>query len=112
MLSFCEHRSGEGGLRIISRKALREFWEKYPDAEVPLETWYHRTKQARWENLADARRDFPHADLVGVCTVFNIKGNHYRLVTKIHFRNRKVFIREILTHREYSKDRWKNDCGC
>ncbi len=112
MLSFCEHTPEEDGLRVISRKALREFWERYPDAEIPLQSWYHRTKQARWESLADARRDFPHADLVGVCTVFNIKGNHYRLIAKVHFRNKKVFIRNVLTHGEYGKDRWKNDCGC
>lgn len=71
-----------------------------------------QNKAARWENLADAKRDFPQAYLVGVCTNFNIKGNHYWLIAKIHFRNKKVFIRGILTHQEYNKDKWKNDCGC
>ncbi|MEK6321694.1 MAG: type II toxin-antitoxin system HigB family toxin [Acidobacteriota bacterium] len=99
-------------MRIVSRKALRKFWEKHPDAEIPLQSWYHRTKQARWDSLVDTKLDFPHADLVGVCTVFNIKGNHYRLIAKINFRHKKVFIRDVLTHGEYNKDRWKNDCGC
>ena len=99
-------------MRIISRKALRRFWEKHPDAETPLETWFRITKHARWSSLAEVRRDFPHADLAGICTVFNIKGNSYRLIAKIYFSHRKVYVRHLLTHAEYDKGGWKNDCGC
>jgi mRNA interferase HigB len=56
-------------MRVISRKALREFWEAYPDAEQPLEGWYRITNHAEWSNLAQTRHDFPHADPVGDCTV-------------------------------------------
>jgi antitoxin component HigA of HigAB toxin-antitoxin module len=56
-------------MRIISRKALREFWEIHPAAEQPLEDWYRITKHAEWSNLVETRLDFLHADPVGECTV-------------------------------------------
>jgi mRNA interferase HigB len=93
-------------------KRLKEFWAKYPDAEMPLRTWYSVTKQAKWQHLADTRQDFSHADPVGKCTVFNIKGNSYRLITAIHYNSQMVFIIYVLAHKEYTKGGWKNDCGC
>jgi mRNA interferase HigB len=79
---------------------------------MPLRVWLKITKRAKWQSLADTRKDFPHADLVGVCTVFNIKGNDYRLITKIYYENQKVLVRFVLTHSEYDKGKWKNDCNC
>jgi mRNA interferase HigB len=97
---------------VISRKAIREFAEKYPDAFAPMDSWYRRATKAHWANLADVKADYPHADLVGICTVFNIKGSDYRLITKIYYNLQKIYIRHILTHKEYDKGRWKDDCGC
>jgi len=56
------------------------------------------------------RIDYSHAAAVGTCTVFNIKGNAYRLITKISYRQQKVLIRFVLTHKEYDKENWKDDC--
>jgi len=97
-------------LRIISKKRLREFWEKHPDSKEPLLFWHGVTRKAHWRSLADTRRDFPHADLYSCCTIFNIKGNDYRLIAKIFYGHQKVFIRQVLTHRDYDKGNWKNDC--
>ncbi|KAF0244523.1 MAG: hypothetical protein FD167_3633 [bacterium] len=99
-------------MRIISKKRLREFWENHPEAKEPLLAWYRITEKARWQNLADTRKDFSHADSVGVCTVFNIKGNHYRLITSIRYLTQTVYILYVLTHAEYDKERWKSDCDC
>ena len=90
-------------MRIISRKALREFWEVHPDAEQPLEDWYRITKHAGWSNLVEARLDFPHADPVGDCTVFNIGGNKYRLVVDMRYDLGRIYIRHVLTHEEYTR---------
>ena len=79
-------------------------------AAEPLDNWYRPTKRAAWKSLAEIRRDYPHADLVGSCIVFNIGGNKYRLITKIKFERQTVYIRFLLTHREYNKGGWKNDC--
>ncbi len=97
-------------MHVISRKALVEFARICPKAAEPLDNWCRRTMRAGWKSLAEIGRDYPHADLVGGCIVFNIGGNKYRLITKIKFQKQTVYIRFVLTHREYDKGGWKNDC--
>jgi mRNA interferase HigB len=41
--------------------------------------------------------------------VFNVCGNHFRLVCAIHYNNGKVFLLRFLTHAEYDKNRWKDE---
>ena len=94
-------------VRVISRGAIVDFSRKHPDAYVPLMNWYRITKRAEWENLADVRGDFGHADVLGRRTVFNIKGNTYRLIARVNYRTGRVFILRILPHEEYAKGAWK-----
>ena len=99
-------------MRIISKRKLREFWEEYPDAQDSLLDWYNITRQTSWQNLAETREVFPHADPVGDCTVFNIKGNHFRLIVKVRYRVQRLYVLHVLTHKEYDKEKWKDDCYC
>jgi mRNA interferase HigB len=94
-------------MHIISRKRLVLFARVHPDSEVALDTWYRCAKTAEWQNLVELRESYPAADLVGIYTVFNIKGNHYRLIAKINYHSGTIFVRDILTHAEYDKDLWK-----
>jgi len=94
-------------VRVVSKAAIREFAERHEDALEPLMHWHYVTKRARWTNFVDLREDFNHADVVGLYTVFNIAGNKYRLIAAIKYRWAVVYIREILTHVEYSKGKWK-----
>lgn len=98
-------------MRVISRKKLREFWTEHPDAEEPLLAWYQVVRKATWEKFADVRATFPSADKVGDCTVFNIGGNKYRLIGLIFYESYRVYVRHVLTHKEYDKGKWKDDCG-
>ena len=99
-------------MHVISVKRLREFWAKWPDAEEPLRAWYRVANKAEWGNFADVREVFPHADQVGRCTVFNVGGNKYRLIVVIHFNRGRLYVRHVLTHREYDREKWKEDCEC
>ena len=92
-------------MRVISRVALREFAEKHPQARTPLDAWDHTARHARWQSLVDVRKVYPHADLVGELTVFNIAGNKYRLSTHINYHTQIVYLRKVQTHAEYSKER-------
>ncbi|MCG3195728.1 MAG: mRNA interferase toxin HigB [bacterium] len=99
-------------MRIISRKTLRNFWERYSDSEEALKRWYEVTRKARWSSLPEVRQDFPTADSLKlsngkIVTIFNVAGNKYRLVSAIHYDKQKVFTLQILTHQEYDKERWK-----
>jgi mRNA interferase HigB len=93
-------------LHVISRKKLLEAAALHPDLREPLDVWYRIAKKAAWKNLMEVRRVFPTADAVVKFTVFNIKGNAYRLVTEINYQTGRVFLRHVLTHAEYSKGGW------
>ena len=90
---------------------MREFWERYPDARVPLMHWWKVACHADWRSFADVRATFRSADQMRIngktIVVFNIHGNAYRLAAAIHHDRRKVFIREVMTHIEYSRETWK-----
>ncbi len=60
----------------------------------------------------DQQMDFRHADPVGNCTVFNIKGNHYRLIAGVRYEMQKVFVLKVMTHKQYDVEDWKNECRC
>lgn len=97
-------------MRIISKKKLRDYWEIHPVAEEVLVDWFRKMKRIDPKNLAELRQTFPSADIFGCCVVFNIGGNNYRVITHVNFRRNEVFIREVLSHAEYDKDKWKTDC--
>ena len=94
-------------MHVVSHKAIRLFADKYPDARAPLDRWYRVAKRAGWENFADVEQTFNAADFVGPYIVFDIGGNKYRLVAAINFRKRVLFIRDIMTHKEYERGAWK-----
>ena len=94
-------------MHVISKKALREFWEKYPDSETPLRRWFKIVTKHSFRSLAQLHEIFPTADLVEDFIVFNIGGNKYRLVVTIHFNRGKIYIRQVLTHGEYDRGGWK-----
>ena len=100
-------------MHLISKSALKEFWEKKEnrDSQEVLDVWYRKIKQGKWQNIAELKQVFPHADVAGKCIIFNVGGNKYRIVTKIFFREQTVLVRFVLTHKEYDKKPYKNDCN-
>ena len=93
-------------MHIISRKKLKQFYEqsKYKDAEGPLEAWFYEARHADWLTPADIKALYRSADILkDNRVVFNIGGNKYRLVIKINYPTKTVFIRFIGTHREYDR---------
>ncbi len=94
-------------MRVVSRRRLREFWARHADAENALKAWYAVAKGAFWGNLVEVQQTYSGAEAVGRYTVFNVKGNTYRLIVRIEYSLRIIFIKAVLTHAEYDRDRWK-----
>ena len=91
-------------MRVIAKKVLREYWVKHPDSEQQLKSWYQEAEDAEWKSPRDIKRDYPSAlILAGNRVVFNIKGNHYRLIVKINYDYGMMWIRFIGTHSAYDK---------
>jgi len=75
----------------------------------PLAAWHQLTRQASWRTFPELRATFASAELVGRLTVFNIAGNKYRLIAPVEYRLQRVYVRKVLSHDEYNKDKWKDD---
>jgi len=104
-------------ITVLNTIALDRFVRKHRDAKKPLADWLDTVRRASWQSLTDLRRVYPSADgvtvrvgggQVVVVTVFNVKGNQYRLLTVIHYAAAVCRVVDVLTHAEYSTDRWKD----
>lgn len=91
-------------LRVIAKKILRDFWEKHSDSEQQLKSWFQEAMNANWKNPNQIKKEYPSASfLEDNRVVFNIKGNKYRLIVKINYDYKMIWIRFIGTHAEYDK---------
>ena len=90
-------------MRIISKRALREFWEGRPESKQPLLAWYREVVQADWPTPAHIVQRYPNASIVGPDrVVFRVRHNDYRIVARIFYPGRIVYIRFVGTHGEYN----------
>jgi len=99
-------------MRIIKASAIREYAAKHPSARTSLAAWLVAASRSRWKSILDVRRTYPHADAVltdngNTVTIFNIAGNHFRLVVAIHYNTQRIYIREFMTHAQYDSQAWK-----
>jgi mRNA interferase HigB len=92
---------------IRGQLAIDQFCRRYSTARRPLDRWVVVVRQATWSNFSDVRRSFAGTDLVGPYVVFNIGGNKFRLIARVDYEQSVVLVREVLTHAEYDRGRWK-----
>lgn len=95
-------------MKIISNSALRVFAVKHPQSNEPLQGWRRVIEKSRFGNWAELKLAFNSIDKVGELTVFEIGGNKYRLIAYIRFEKQIVYIKAVLTHRDYDKGAWKS----
>ena len=91
-------------MRIISKKPLREFWERHADAATPLDEWHKAVRQEEWNSPVEMLANHPNARIIGNDrAIFNIRGNRYRLVVSVNYQYNIVYIRFIGTHADYDR---------
>lgn len=89
-------------MRVLAKKRLREFWERHLAARGPLVAWFREVEREDWGTPAAVKARYPNASILGGDrVVFNVKGNTYRLVVKIKYAYRVVYVRFVGTHAEY-----------
>ena len=89
-------------MRIIAKRTLRQFWEKHPAAQGPLESWHAEAAKAQWENPQEIKDQFGSASILkGGRIVFNIGGNKYRLILSIDYGRQACYVKFVGTHKEY-----------
>ena len=91
-------------MRVYSKSTLRKFWEANPDSEAALKVWHDIVAEADWKTPNDVKQVYAAASIVGDGkVVFNIKGNHYRLLVAFAYEFSTVFILWIGPHKDYDK---------
>jgi mRNA interferase HigB len=97
-------------VRVIARKTLRKFTDGLKGSKdqkavkSALDAWFHEALRARWKNPADILKTYANASIVGSDrVVFNIRGNHYRLVVAVNYPHQIVFIKWIGPHADYDR---------
>ena len=89
-------------MRVISRKTLKDFWEKHPDSAEQLKTWFKDVSGAAWKTPQDVKKHYANASILqDGRVVFNIAGNKYRLVAWINYAYGVIYVRFLGTHRQY-----------
>jgi mRNA interferase HigB len=89
-------------MRLLSLSTLREFWERFPDAERFLREWRKVVEASAWKTAHEIKASIPSADPLGdrlVC--FDINSNRYRIIALVDYPHQMVLIRFIGTHAEY-----------
>jgi mRNA interferase HigB len=101
-------------MRVISKRRLRGYWELHPDAEEPLQAWWRivSDRDTRWRHVHDVKATFNGVDGFNLecgvpVVVFNIAGNKYRLVARCFYKYRRVYVKAVLTHKQYDAAKWK-----
>lgn len=91
-------------MRIRAERTLREYEERYPNAKPQLLAWHEDTLVADWKSPNDIKARYANASIIdSQRVVFNIAGNHYRLIVAIHYKSKIVYIRWFGTHAEYDR---------
>ena len=99
-------------MHVIARKALIVFSAKHPNAKEPLKRWWKICKKNDFSSFSELKQTFGTADIVSKCVVFNIGGGKYRLIVRTNFLGHRMWIKYILSHKEYEKLNLKEDPGC
>jgi mRNA interferase HigB len=91
-------------MHVIKRKPLQDFGEKHVDAAGPLQTWYHETRKAEWANSMELKASYRTASIINAeRVVFDIGGGKFRLVVRINYASKTVFVRFVGTHAQYDR---------
>ena len=92
-------------MQVIALRTLKQFWERHPQGEAPVRSWYRSAVAARWRGPSDVKREFgTTVDFVGDNRViFDLGGNKYRLVVHVSYRFGRVLVKFIGTHAEYDR---------
>lgn len=94
-------------MRVISKKPLREFWQRHPESKSLLEEWFRKASEFTAATFPAVRETFGSADYVDGFTIFDVGGNRYRIAAVIHYDKQRMYIRQVMTHTDYSRNDWR-----
>jgi mRNA interferase HigB len=109
-LHFCYRFDNIKPVNVISKSGLLKLTAKCEGSEKDAMDWYRVAAKANWTCFADVRQSFSDADMIGEVLVFNLAHTRYRLITTVFFATRELYVKAVLTHKEYDREGWKKWC--
>jgi mRNA interferase HigB len=94
-------------VNVIARRTLQGYAAEHTEAAAPLQRWFIVARKSRWRSLHDVRTVFPHADQVGDLLIFDILHGRFRLIVRADYAYLTLFVKGLLTHKEYDRGGWK-----
>lgn len=95
-------------MKVISKRGLKQLLKgKSSDVVTEALDWYKTASAAKWECLEDVRVQYPDTNQVGDVPIFNIRFNRYRLIVFTVYPKQKLYLKALLTHKEYGREVWK-----
>ena len=93
---------------MISKRGLMKLIKGLDAAaKKELTAWLKIAQGVAWRSMEDVHAVFPEADRVGKVIVFNIRHNEYRLMVREVFDVQRLYVKAVLTHKQYDKGEWK-----
>lgn len=94
-----------GDVNVLAKRTLLQYAEEFPEAREALLAWYDLACKTDFSSFAEVQTVFTAASWVGPeYIVFNIKGNHFRLITTVDFTFKMFRVKAFMRHSQY--DRW------
>jgi len=93
-------------VNVISKRGLLDLAARHPETLSALTVWHERVRRAEWRGLHSVRQEFPSADQVGDVLIFDIMGGNYRLITRVAYPVQRIYVKALLTHRQYERKEW------
>jgi mRNA interferase HigB len=93
-------------MKVYGEAEIAEFSRKYAASRKPLQRFLAVAREAEWPHFPAVRRTFPSADYAPATgtIIFDIGGNKYRLIARVDFDERALYIERVLTHGQYDRE--------
>jgi mRNA interferase HigB len=93
-------------VKVLGTEVLDKASRVHRDLTTPIATWVTIARAANWKSLNQVRQTWRNTDCVEGQTIFNIKGNKYRLVAIVNYDSQTIIVKALITHAEYSRRGW------
>lgn len=94
-------------MEVDNEKLITAFIRDQPRSGPSMYQWLQAAKIARWPKPSDVKSTFNSAECIKGTWIFNIGGGKYRLAARIRFPEQALRIKEVMTHAQYDKGKWK-----
>lgn len=91
-------------MNIIAKRVMLYYINEYPNARTSLLAWYHEFLKQEFHHRNELKAVYGNASIIANNRiVFNIKGNDYRLIVSVNFKQLAAYIIWFGTHKQYDK---------